>query len=40
MSDNCLKEFTYATRMRKKIVAVVLEECMMDQSKWKGIVGA
>ena len=39
--DNCQLEFNYASRRktRSKIVAVVMEECMLDTIKWTGVVG-
>ena len=40
-SDNCQLEFNYASRMktRLKMVAVVMESCMGDTSRWTGPVG-
>ena len=37
--DNCYKEFSYATNMKKIIIPVVFEESMRDLDKWpNGIV--
>ena len=39
--DNCQLEFKYASRIqtRLKMVAVVMESCMVDTSRWTGPVG-
>ena len=40
-SDNCQLEFNYASRKktRLKMVAVVMEKCMGDTSRWTGSIG-
>ena len=40
-SDNCQLEFNYASRKktRLKMVAVVMESCMRDTSRWTGPIG-
>ena len=40
-SDNCQLEFNYASRKktRLKMVAVVMESCMRDTSRWTGSIG-
>ena len=40
-SGNCQLEFNYASRMktRLKVVAVVMESCMGDTSRWTGPIG-
>ena len=39
--DNCQLEFNYASRKktRLKMVAVVMESCMCDTSRWDGSIG-
>ena len=38
-ADNCKKEFQYATlkKTSKRMLAVIMEDEMKDQTKWKGI---
>ena len=40
-SENCQLEFNYASRKktRLKMVAVVMESCMFDTSRWTGPIG-
>ena len=40
-SDNCQLEFNYASRKktRLKMVAVVMESCMVDTNRWTGSIG-
>lgn len=40
-NDNCRLEFSYATRKKtnKKMVAVLMEQCMKECGKWNGQLG-
>ena len=40
-SDNCQLEFNYACRKktRSKMIPVVMEKCMLDTRKWRGLIG-
>ena len=37
--DNCKKEFTYAITRKKKMIPIVMESCMRDQTHWIGTLG-
>ena len=40
-NDNCKLEFSHAARMltNNKMIAIVIEPCMTNTKKWKGLVG-
>ena len=38
-NDNCKDEFTYSVSQKKKMIPIVMEPCMRDQTKWISLLG-